>query len=93
MKEIMLITTKGCEGCEIMKNSIKQALALTKKEGITFRQVDIKQLMETNKDLYNSLKLRDFPTTIFRKYKNIVRKEVGTRPYIVVLRWIDIDFK
>ena len=22
-----------------------------------------------------------------------IRKEVGTRPYIVVLRWIDIDFK
>ena len=29
----------------------------------------------------------------FYKNDRITRQEVGTRPYIVVLRWIDVDFK
>jgi hypothetical protein len=93
MKEILLITTKGCEGCSIMRASINKALALTKKEGIYFHEIDVEQLREENITLYNKLKLRDFPTTVFAKDNIFTRKEVGTRPYIVILRWIDIDFK
>ena len=93
MKEIMLITTKGCEGCSIMRTSIKKALVYTKKEDIVFKEYDVENLREENIILYNELKLRDFPTTVFKRNGIITRKEVGTRPYIVVLRWIDIDFK
>ena len=93
MKEIMLITTKGCEGCSIMRASINKALALTKKEGIYFHEIDVEKLREENIILYTNLKLRDFPTIVFKKDNIITRKEVGTKPYIVVLRWIDIDFK
>ena len=93
MKEILLITTKGCEGCSIMRASIKKALASTKKEGICFHEIDVERLREENRILYNELNLRDFPTVIFKRNGLITRKEVGTRPYIVVLRWIDIDFK
>ena len=92
MNKILLITTKGCKGCSIMRESIEHALIATKKE-ITFKEIDSKDLFATNKELYNSLNLKDFPTTVFLKEENIVRKEIGSRPYIVVLRWIDIDFK
>lgn len=89
MDKIVLITTKGCEGCAIMRNSIKQALALTKKE-VDFEEKDVEDI---DKKQRSKLILKDFPTTLFVRKGTIFRKEVGTRPYIVVLRWIDIDFK
>ena len=89
MKEIILITTKGCEGCAIMRNSINQALALSNKD-IVFEEKDVENI--DKKKLFN-LSITDCPTTLFIKNGIILRREVGTRPCIVVLRWIDIDFK
>lgn len=89
MNKIVLVTTKGCEGCNIMHKSIKQALNNTSKK-IEYVTKDITEL---SKDEKSKLKTSDFPTTIFYKNDRITRQEVGTRPYIVVLRWIDVDFK
>lgn len=89
MNEIVLITTEGCEGCNIMRNNIRQAVNHTSKK-ISFRVKDIKHI--SNKEI-RTLVLRDFPTTLFYKDEQLTRKEVGTRPEIMILRWIDIDFK
>ena len=89
MNKIILITTKGCEGCTIMHKSIKQALNNTSKK-IEYVTKDITEL---SKDEKSKLKTSDFPTTIFYRNNRITRQEVGTRLYIVVLRWIDVDFK
>ena len=89
MNKILLITTKGCEGCSIMHKSIKQALDCTSK---TIEYV-VKDITELTKEEKSKLKTSDFPTTIFYKNNKITRKEVGTRPYIVVVCWIDVDFK
>lgn len=89
MNKIVLITTRGCEGCSVMRYSINSAILYSSKE-IEFEAKDISTLDIVER---NNLKLRDFPTTLFYKDGNLVRKEVGTRPYIVVLRWIDIDFE
>ena len=89
MNKIVLVTTKGCEGCNIMNNSIKQALKCTSKK-IEYVVKDVKELTKEEK---TKIKASDFPTTIFYKNDRIIRQEVGTRPYIVVLRWIDVDFK
>ena len=89
MNKIVLITTRGCEGCSVMRYSINSAILYSSKE-IEFESKDVSTLDIQER---NNLKLRDFPTTLFYKDGNLVRKEVGTRPYIVVLRWIDIDFK
>ena len=89
MNKIVLVTTKGCEGCNIMHKSIKQALNNTSKK-IEYVTKDITEL---SKDEKSKLKTSDFPTTIFYRNNRITRQEVGTRPYIVVLRWIDVDFK
>ena len=72
-----------------MRYSINSAILYSSKE-IEFEAKDVSTLDIVER---NNLKLRDFPTTLFYKDGNLVRKEVGTRPYIVVLRWIDIDFK
>ena len=89
MNKILLITTKGCEGCSIMHKSIKQALDCTSK---TIEYV-VKDITELTKEEKSKLKISDFPTTVFYKNNRITRKEVGTRPYIVVVRFIDVDFK
>lgn len=89
MNKIVLITTRGCEGCSVMRYSINSAILYSSKE-IEFEAKDVSTLNIVER---NNLKLRDFPTTLFYKDGNLVRKEVGTRPYIVVLRWIDIDFE
>ena len=89
MNKILLITTKGCEGCSIMHKSIKQALENTSKK-IEYITKDISDLTKAEKA---KLKSSDFPTILFIKNNRIVRKEIGTKPYIVVLRWIDVDFK
>ena len=89
MNKIVLITTKGCEGCNIMNNSIKKALDCTSKK-IEYVVKDVTELTKSEK---SKLKTSDFPTTLFYKNDRITRREVGTRPYIVVVRWIDVDFK
>ena len=89
MNKIVLITTKGCEGCNIMHKSIKQALDCTSKK----IEYVVKDVTELNKEEKSKLKTYDFPTTLFYKNDRITRREVGTRPYIVVVRWIDVDFK
>ena len=89
MNKIVLITTKYCEGCNIMHKSIKQALTCTSKK----IEYVVKDISELTKEEKSKVKLCDFPTTLFYKDARLVRKEVGTRPYIVVVRWIDVDFK
>lgn len=89
MNKIVLVTTKGCEGCNIMHKSIKQALNCTSKK----IEYVVKDVTELNKEEKSKLKTFDFPTTLFYKNNRITRREVGTRPYIIVVRWIDIDFK
>ena len=89
MNKIVLVTTKGCEGCNIMHKSIKQALDCTSKK----IEYVVKDVTELTKEEKSKLKTYDFPTTLFYKNNRITRLEVGTRPYIVVVRWIDVDFK
>ena len=89
MNKIILVTTKGCEGCNIMHKSIKQALDCTSKK----IEYVVKDITELTKEEKSKLKTYDFPTTLFYKIDRITRREVGTRPYIVVVRWIDVDFK
>lgn len=89
MNKIVLITTEGCEGCSIMRKSIDRAIVLTKKE----IEREVKDMKEVGSKYLRTFGIRDFPTTLFFKDDKLLRKEVGTRPYIVVLRWIDIDFK
>ena len=64
MNKIVLVTTKGCEGCNIMHKSIKQALDCTSKK----IEYVVKDVMELTKEEKSKLKTYDSPTTLF--YKN-----------------------
>ena len=89
MNKIVLITTKGCAGCNIMHRLIREALKSTSKK-IEF---SIRDKDEVGKKWLAQNQITDFPTTIFIKDGIIKFKYVGTNPAIVILRWIDVYFK
>ena len=84
----MLITTKGCLGCTIARNSIKDAINKTKKS-ITFEEVDCN---DVSKKFLKLFEITDFPTILFFKDEKLKVKKIGSVPSIVILRWIDINF-
>ena len=63
MNKIVLITTKYCEGCNIMHKSIKQALNCTSKK----IEYVVKDITDLTKEEKSKVKLCDFPTTLFYK--------------------------
>ena len=88
MNKIMLITTKGCQGCTIARNSIKDAISQTKKS-ITFEERDTE---EVKKKFLRTFGIADFPAILFFKDEELKVKKIGSVPSIVILRWIDINF-
>jgi len=89
MNKILLITTVGCEGCRIMKNSIETALQKANAD-INFT---VKESTELNKSFIQKAKITDFPTTLFYKDDRIVFKATGSVPSIIVSRWITVQFE
>ena len=59
----MLITTKGCQGCTIARNSIKDAISQTKKS-ITFEERDTD---EVKKKFLRTFGIADFPAILLFK--------------------------
>lgn len=84
--QIYTITTKGCESCLINERLIKEALSITKKKvdytTQDFTQVDKNWLKQNN--------ITDYPTTLLIKDDVIRFKYTGTRPSVVIARWIDV---
>lgn len=85
--EILLITTKGCEGCKIQENLIKDAI---KNSGldITFDKADVN---DCNKSWLRKHNATDFPTTMMFDDANELKFQFsGTRPVIVIEQYIDV---
>jgi len=85
--EILLITTEGCEGCKIQENLIQDAI---KNSGldIKFNKADAKHFRKSWLKIHN---VTDFPTTIMFDDANELKfKFSGTRPVIVIERYIDV---
>ena len=89
MNEILLITTKGCAACTIMRRLITEAINESHKS-ITFKERDVKDADITF--LKDNI-VTDFPTTFFIKDGIVKYRYTGTNPKVVILRWIDIHFK
>lgn len=89
MNRIFIVTTKGCEGCDIAKENIETAIAQF--SGTVF--VQSKDWHDLDKKFIKKEQLRDFPTVIYYVDDVIVKKAVGTYPSPVYLRWMDMFFK
>lgn len=84
--KILLITTRGCEGCAIISKLIHEAISISKIR-ITFETKDVK---EVDKKFLKQNKVTDFPTVFLMQNDDIKFSFVGTRPSIVISRWIDV---
>jgi hypothetical protein len=89
MYKIVILTTEGCEACEIAQRNIDIAVSQVSKE----IQVKVKDWHEEKRDFIVKHKIKDFPTVIYFVGDCIVNKTVGTYPSAVYLRWIDMYFK
>ena len=89
MNKITLITSEGCLGCQVMKNSITAALLKTNAD-ITVETIDIK---DVDKKLIKSFHITDTPCTIFYKDGKYLFKKIGSVPSVVVIQWINVHYK
>ena len=89
MYKIVIITTKGCEACNIAEDNITAAVAQSSVD------VDIvlKDFHEFSSKEQKEYKLRDYPTVLYFIDNKMVYTSVGTYPVPVYIRWIDMYFK
>jgi len=89
MNKITLITSEGCLGCQVMKNSITVALLKTNAD-ITVETIDIK---DADKKFIKKFNVTDTPCTIFFKNNKYLFKKIGSVPSVVVIQWINVHYK
>lgn len=87
--KILLITTKGCAGCTIVKKLIEQAI-----EGsgidVSFEQKDFTDL---DKKTIKKYRIKDFPTVFLIQNDVVKFSFTGTRPVVVIVQWIRVHLK
>ncbi len=89
MNKILIITTKGCEGCQIAKYNVEQAINNSKKQ----IELEVKDCSEVDKKFIYIRKVSDFPTVFYFIDDAIIHKTIGSYPSVVYLHWIKMYFK
>lgn len=89
MNKILILTTRGCEACEIALRNIEIAVSQVSKK----IEIDNKNWTEVNKEFISKHGITDFPTVLYFVNNKLVNKSVGTYPSAIYLRWIDMYFK
>lgn len=89
---IILLTTAGCEGCQIMHQNTIEAIAMSYKP-IEFKRIDLLKDTKETENYCKEFEITDFPTILLFDGTNLKYKYTGSMPVVVVLRWIDIHFK
>lgn len=92
-QKITIFTTKGCKGCHIMKNIIKEKLAVVSKP-IQLLTYDVEEINNNSfaKYIADKVSVTDFPTTVFTDGIIILKVKVGTFPKSEVSELIDKHF-
>lgn len=91
MNRLVLITTEGCEGCEIMKRIVSSAYLEAKIENTSFGCYDFKEQEVEN--LVTDNNINDFPTTLFIKNNQVIDKILGSQSKEEVINKIKDCFK
>ena len=89
MNKVTLITSEGCLGCEVMKNSIKAAIDKTK-VSLEIEEMDINN---TPKYIIRRFNVTDTPCAIFFRNDKYLFKKIGSVPSVVVVQWINVHYK
>lgn len=91
MNKILILTTKGCEACNIARHNITAAIVQC--DSIDNIEVETKDWHDEKRDFIAAHKVKDFPTVFYMLDERVVSKSVGTYPIPVYIRWIDMYFK
>lgn len=89
MNKITLITSEGCVGCEVMRNSIDSAVKQTKVNV----EVEVMDIKDVNKKFIKTFHITDTPCALFFRDDQYLFKKVGSVPTVVVVQWINVHFK
>ena len=89
MNKILILTTEGCEACEIAKRNVDIAMS----QATTEIMIQVDDWHKVSKDLIVKNKVKDFPTVLYIIDDKVIHKAVGSYPSAVYLRWIDMYFK
>lgn len=89
MNKVTLITSEGCLGCEVMKNSIKAAIEKTKVD----LYIDEQDINKVNKMFIKKFHIDDTPCAIFFRDDKYLFKKIGSVPTVVVVQWINVHYK
>ena len=89
MNKILILTTEGCEACEIAKRNVDVAMS----QATTEIMIQVDDWHKVSKDLIVKNKVKDFPTVLYIIDDKVIHKAVGSYPSAVYLRWIDMYFK
>lgn len=87
-RKILLITTKGCEGCRILDRIIQKALDAYSKDV----DYEIKDKDDIDIEFLKNEHIEDFPTTIFYQNDAIVYKFAGTKPVQTISKLMTMHF-
>ena len=89
MYKIVIVTTEGCEACNIAEDNITAAVAQSSVDV----NIVLKDFHEFSRQEQKEYKLRDYPTVLYFIDDKMVYTSVGTYPVPVYIRWIDMYFK
>lgn len=89
MNKILILTTEGCEACDIAQRNVDIAMS----QATTEIQIEVKDWHEEKRDFIIKNKVKDFPTVFYFIDNKLIHKAVGSYPSAVYLRWMDMYFK
>lgn len=89
MNKILIITTKGCEACEIAKRNLEIAI-LQCNADVT---IETKDYNDVDKYFLKKNGVKDYPTVFYIVDDKVSHKAIGSFPSAVYLRWMDMYFK
>lgn len=90
--KIILLTTAGCDGCQVMHQNTVEAINMSHKP-IEFKRIDLIKDADETKKCCKYFGVKDFPTILLFDGEDLKLKYTGSMPVAVILRWIDIHFK
>lgn len=89
MYKIVIVTTEGCEACNIAQCNVDVAIVQARQD----IEIEVKDWHNIEKDLIVKNKVKDFPTVLYFIDDKVIHKAIGSYPSAVYLRWIDMYFK
>lgn len=89
-RNITILVISGCIACDIVVHNVKEAVAFNTKLPVS---INIKNYKDLSPMTRKQMKLKDFPTVIFRKDKTETFRFSGSTAVACINRYIDLYLK